>query len=113
MVGGFARDFLNAINGVPPSFIIIFGRLMHRSRMPLSVSWAVFGVILPIFCRLALPNQAHWFVNLCMDGLTWCFGRGWDLLTDWSGVLAEGGTFSQMVDKSMCLVGKGQPTENR
>lgn len=28
---------------------------------------------------MALPNQAHWFVDLSVDGLMWCFGRGWDL----------------------------------
>ena len=32
---------------------------------PLPPSWvSVYGVILPIFCRVALPNQAHWFVDL-------------------------------------------------
>ena len=42
---------------------------------------AIFGVIVPIFCRVALPNQAHWFVDLCLEGATWCFGRGWDIFS--------------------------------
>ncbi|XP_042021279.1 uncharacterized protein LOC121768782 isoform X2 [Salvia splendens] len=82
MAGGVAREFLNAINGFPvlsPPFVATFHGPIYRLRMPLPASWVtVYGVIVPIFCRVALSNQAHWFVDLCVEGLTWCFGRGWE-----------------------------------
>lgn len=50
---------------------------------------ALFGVIVPIFCRVSLLNQAVWFVDLCLEGAVWCFGRGWDLFTQHAQFLYE------------------------
>ncbi|XP_047938995.1 uncharacterized protein LOC125186629 [Salvia hispanica] len=73
---------MNGLYGVmppPPPFVLAYNPSLHRSRVPLPPTWvSVYGVILPIFCRMCLPNQAQWFVDLCLDGSVWCFGRGWD-----------------------------------
>ncbi|KAL1564397.1 hypothetical protein AAHA92_06747 [Salvia divinorum] len=67
-----------------PTFTVTYCPEAHRDVLP--ETWiSLFGIIIPIVCRLALPNQAQWFVDLVLHETKWCIGRGWSWFAKYAG----------------------------